>query len=76
VQQVQSTGVIARCKKCGALNPNPEGHICWHQCGENSLTCPRCPGEIILRYNISGDFWKCPKAGHSGQYTFFIKPSH
>ena len=70
VQQVESSGVLARCRRCGALNPNPEGHTCWHQCGENSITCPRYPGEIILRYNISGDFWKCPNAGHSGKYFF------
>jgi hypothetical protein len=76
VRQVEEHGVLARCRKCGALNPNPEQYACWCGCGENSLTCPNCLGRIILKYDISGDFWKCPKASDSRKYKFWGKPSH
>jgi hypothetical protein len=76
VRQVEEHGVLARCRRCGALNPNPEGHICWQHSGENSLTCPHCLGHIILTYDISGDFWKCPNSKHGGKYTSFSEPSY
>jgi len=64
LQQVQDKGIMAKCREreCGALNPNPKKNVCWC-CGQNALSCPRCQQSPILRYNIEGDFWKCPSAG-------------
>lgn len=71
LQQVQSQGVMAKCRLCGALNPNPQKTECW-QCHRNGLACPTCREAPILRYDIERDSWKCPSASHSG--TFVIRP--
>lgn len=62
LQQVQEKGIMAKCRKCGALNPNPQQTTCW-QCKENNLCCPHCREAPYLRYSIEDDFWKCPSAG-------------
>lgn len=62
IQQVQERGIMAKCRECGALNPNPQKAVCWH-CGRNTLCCPHCREAPILRYDIERDFWKCPNAG-------------
>lgn len=68
---VEKYGNLARCRLCGALNPNPEKHSCW-QCGEHSLSCPSCEASPLLKYNIADDFWKCSNAGCGKKFA--IKP--
>ncbi|MBA7574108.1 Chaperone protein DnaJ [subsurface metagenome] len=74
IQQVQDRGIMAKCRECGALNPNPKKPVCWH-CGKDTLCCPYCQKRgqnLILRYNIEGEFWKCSNAGCSKKFT--IRP--
>jgi ribosomal protein L37AE/L43A len=71
IQQVQERGIMAKCRECGALNPNPKKPVCWH-CGKDTLCCPHCQKrgqQFILRYNIEGEFWKCPNAGCSKKFA-------
>jgi len=71
IQQVHQRGIMAKCRECGALNPNPQKVTCW-QCNRNTLSCPRCREAPILRYDIDRDFWECPNAGCGKKFA--IKP--
>lgn len=77
LHQVQDKGILARCKVCGAINPNPGGNAkCW-SCGRNSLTCPTCPGPLMMRYNLDTDMLTCPNASHSSySIPVFLLPRH
>lgn len=67
VQHVEAKEIMAKCRnpECGALNPNPQKPTCW-KCGK-FLTCPEHP-DLILRYNIDENYWKCPLASHPQKY--------
>jgi hypothetical protein len=69
IYSVQERGILAKCRECGALNPNPNMHelFCW-KCHKNSLCCPGCAKSPILRYDIEKDIWKCPNASHGKIY--------
>lgn len=75
IRQAEERGVLAKCRQCSALNPNPQKPECW-QCHGDGLTCPTCSGGLILRYDIEGNFWKCPNAAHSGKPVIGPKISH
>lgn len=68
MQHVEEKEIMARCrvKNCGALNPNPQKPTCW-KWEKHYLTCPEHP-DLILRYNIKEDFWKCPLVSHPKKY--------
>jgi ribosomal protein L40E len=70
LQQVQSQGIVAKCRLCGALNPNSQKPECWN-CHKDGLSCPNheCGG-LILRYDIEGNFWRCPNAAHGAKLAF------
>lgn len=72
IEQVQDKGILGKCRNCGAMNPNPQKTLCW-RCGENSLCCPKCPGNLILRYHIEGDYWKCPNTAHGAKFRIMSK---
>lgn len=72
IQQVQERGIMARCRECGALNPNPQKITCW-QCGKDTLRCPGCREAPILRYYIEKDFWQCPNAVHGKKFAIRLK---
>lgn len=69
IERVEEKGVLTRCRKssCLCLNPNPSirKDVCWN-CGE-PLTCPKHP-EVLLRYDIDGDYWRCRLQSHSRKY--------
>ncbi|MGD0794046.1 MAG: hypothetical protein ABR958_00430 [Dehalococcoidales bacterium] len=71
---IQSKGNIARCRKCGAFNPNPSQKkpYCW-KCGE-SLCCPQHK-DLVLRYIIEEDSWKCLLASHGQRFYRIIEPT-
>lgn len=71
IQQVQERGIMAKCRECGALNPNPQKSVCW-QCGKDTLRCPnpKCEAKPILRYYIKEDIWKCPNASCSKKFAY------
>ena len=64
---VEEKGVLTRCRKrdCLHLNPNPRENVCW-RCG-GTLTCPE-HHEVLLRYDIDEDYWRCRLASHSTKY--------
>lgn len=68
IQHVEEKEILAKCReaKCGAFNPNPQKLTCW-KCERDTLRCPEHP-ELILRYNVEGDYWKCPLASHPQKY--------
>jgi ribosomal protein L37E len=72
IQQVQDRGIMARCRECGALNPNPQKAVCWH-CGKDTLCCPECQQKrgmkLILRYNIERKRWKCPNTACGKEFA-------
>jgi DNA-directed RNA polymerase subunit RPC12/RpoP len=67
IERVEEKGVLARCRKSGCLclNPNPRKDVCW-RCGE-PLTCPK-HHEVLLRYDMDGDYWRCRSQSHSHKY--------
>jgi transglutaminase-like putative cysteine protease len=70
LHQVQSRGIMCKCRECGALNPNPQVNVCW-QCKKDTLTCPDCG--TILRYNIESEKWKCDLASCGKEFKIFPK---
>jgi len=79
IHQVEEIDIMARCRDCGALNPNPQKITCW-QCGRHTLSCPRCRESPILRYYLKDDYWKCPSAGCSKKFAIrpkkkFVEPT-
>ncbi len=78
VQQVKEKGVMARCRVCGAFNPNPNRLtlMCW-RCQEHSLGCPALyRGTIcgtLLEYDTEKDIWKCRNAACSKKYKWMPK---
>jgi len=78
VLRVEQYGVQARCRECGALNPNPDKLMCWH-CGKDGLCCPNPShrrSASILRYDILGDFWKCWNTACRTKYTWCKECGH
>ena len=71
IREVQNKGIMGRCRKCGALNPNPQQFVCWN-CGKDSLCCPDCKEAPVLRYDIEAGFWKCANTAHGATYTFSV----
>ncbi len=67
LQQVRRKGLMCRCRKCGALNPNPKKRTCW-RCEEDGLTCPK--DGALLAYDSNTNVWKCTLAAHGGTYAF------
>ena len=61
VRQAENNGVIKKCVRCGALNPNPEKFACW-RCKHNIYDrCPKC-GLPTLYFDLDDDVWKCSNA--------------
>jgi len=65
-------GIMAKCRYCFALNPNPQKVSCW-QCGRDGLRCPSCDAKPYLRYSIETNRWKCPNAAHSKSFAYVSK---
>jgi hypothetical protein len=65
--RVDKEGILGRCRKCFALNPNPRKRTCW-SCGRLSLECPDPRCLVLLRYSIEGGFWKCMNNAHGKRY--------
>lgn len=70
--QVQEREIMAKCRECFALNPNPQKTACW-KCGRDSLCCPKCKAKLFLRYDIKNDIWKCPNTAHGTKYKYVAK---
>ena len=62
LRQVQAKGIMAKCRGCEVLNPNPQKAECW-LC-QRSLCCP-IHTQLVLRYDITKDSWNCPDASCS-----------
>ncbi len=75
MQQVENKGIMARCRdsECGALNPNSQKTTCW-KCGKHTLCCPQHP-DLILKYNIGGDYWECLLASHKQKFYRVTEPT-
>jgi len=73
VRQAENNGVIKKCTKCGALNPNPEKLTCWN-CSYNIYDrCPRC-GLPTLYFDLDDNYWKCSNAKcYRKKFTFGTK---
>jgi len=72
VRQAENNGVIKKCTKCGALNPNPEKFTCW-QCGHNIYDrCPNCDLPT-LHFDLDDNYWKCANAKCYGKKFTFEK---
>jgi predicted RNA-binding Zn-ribbon protein involved in translation (DUF1610 family) len=74
IMRAGERGMLGRCRKCFALNPNPQKRTCWN-CGEDTLECPARlkDGTIcktLLRYDIEKNDWKCISAGCSKTYEY------
>ena len=72
LQAVEEKGIIAKCRYCFALNPNPQKVSCW-QCGRDGLRCPKCDAKPYLRYSIETNKWKCPNAACSKSFVYVAK---
>ena len=72
LRQVEEKGILARCRACFALNPNPQKQLCW-QCSKDTLRCPRCRESPFLRYEIELGIWKCPNAACGKKFTYAPK---
>jgi len=72
LQAVEDRGIMAKCRYCFALNPNPQKTDCW-QCGKDGLRCPGCEAKPFLRYSFETNRWKCPNAAHSKTYAYVPK---
>ncbi len=72
VWQARERGVMAKCRECGALNPNPRKTLCW-RCQEDSLRCPAPGCGTLLEYDTEIDVWKCRKASCSKKYVWMPK---
>jgi hypothetical protein len=62
IRNVQEKGTMCKCKKCGALNPNPQNqkYYCW-SCNKGTFLCLYC--DVPLKYDIDRDEWSCSNAG-------------
>ena len=72
LEVVGEKGIIAKCRYCFALNPNPQKVECW-QCGRDGLRCPKCDAKPYLRYSIETNRWKCPNAACSKSFAYVAK---
>ena len=72
LEVVGEKGIIAKCRYCFALNPNPQKVECW-QCGRDGLRCPKCDAKPYLRYSIETNKWKCPNAACSKSFTYMAE---
>lgn len=67
IMGVDEKGILSRCRKCLALNPNPHLRRCW-SCGGLFLECPDPRCRVPLKYNIEGGYWKCMNNAHGKIY--------
>jgi hypothetical protein len=74
LREVEEKGVMAKCRFCFALNPNPQKTTCW-QCNQEGLQCPSCIAVPVLRYSINLDEWKCPNAACGKRYKYVPRES-
>ncbi len=72
LQSLEEKGIIAKCRYCFALNPNPQKISCW-QCGRDGLRCPACDAKPCLRYSMEKNKWKCPNAACSKSFTYMAR---
>lgn len=72
LQTAEDKGIIAKCRYCMALNPNPQKISCWH-CGKDALRCPECNAKPYLRFSTETNKWKCPNASCSKSFAFVPK---
>jgi len=72
VRWTENNGVIKKCTRCGALNPNPEKLTCW-QCDHNIYDqCPNC-GLPTLHFDLDINLWRCSNAKCYGKKFTFEK---
>jgi len=72
VRQAENNGVIKKCVRCGALNPNPDKTTCW-KCKNNILDrCPNC-SLPTLYFDLDDNCWKCSNAICYGKRFTFDK---
>jgi len=72
LQSVEEKGIMAKCRYCFALNPNPQKISCW-QCGRDGLRCPSCDAKPNLRYSMETNKWKCPNAACSKSFAYVAR---
>lgn len=73
---IQDNGMMAKCRECAALNPNPQKNTCWH-CGGDTLRCPEpgCAVKPILEYDVLTEWWTCPGKDCGKAFQFLITTS-
>lgn len=74
IQRVQEKGVMAKCRLCFALNPNPQKTTCW-SCNGDGLLCPSCNEKPFLRYSITENKWKCPNTYCNKSFVYTTQKS-
>lgn len=70
---IQANCMMAKCRECGALNPNPQQSTCW-QCGGDTLRCPEpgCAVKPVLEYDMQTEWWTCPSKDCGKAFQFLI----
>jgi hypothetical protein len=72
LESVEKKGIMAKCRLCLALNPNPQKLTCW-QCKGDGITCPSCNTKIFLKYSIAENKWHCPNSNCNKSFTYSSK---
>jgi hypothetical protein len=74
LQAVEEKGIMAKCRLCFALNPNPQKLTCW-SCNGDGLRCPSCDAKPFLRYSTISSRWKCPNTYCNRSFIYTTKQS-